>query len=126
MKKLLTIVVVMLMSAPAVANDNLLVKLGLSEIQIVTNDEARQVSGRGFVHGDSTSAVQGNWIGPITTGTFGSAAMIDLEGIQAILGALSSNGLISIDESINNGGLYEMAIGTLAVGAGSNISGSAD
>ena len=116
MKKLLTIIAVTLMSAPAVANDNLLAKLGLSGIQIVTNDEARQVSGHGFVLGSSTSDVQGNWIGPIPTGTFGSAAMIDLEGIQAILGALSSNGLISIDESINNGGLFEIVSGTLTVG----------
>ena len=126
MKKLLTIIAVMLMSAPAVANDNLLAKLGLSGIQIVTNDEARQVSGHGFVLGSSTSDVQGNWIGPISTGTFGSAAMIDLEGIQAILGELFSNGLISIDESINNGGLFEIVSGTLTVGAGSNVSGSAD
>ena len=59
MKKLLAIVAVLLMAAPAVANDNLLSQLGLSGIQVVTADEASQVSGRGFVSSLGGSYVEG-------------------------------------------------------------------
>ena len=129
MKKLLAIVAVLLMAAPAVANDNLLSQLGLSGIQVVTADEASQVSGRGFVQATGGSEVSGAWLGPITDGEFGSSAGIDLEGIQAMLGAVSSAASHSIDESTdtNSGNpSYEMVLGTLSVGSGSSTSGAAD
>ena len=130
MKKLLAIVAVLLMAAPAVANDNLLSQLGLSGIQVVTADEASQVSGRGFVQATGGSEVSGAWLGPITDGTFDSSAGIRLEGIQAMLGAVSSAASHSIDESIDSGdGMksnYSMVLGTLSVGSGSSVSGAAD
>ena len=130
MKKLLAIVAVLLMAAPAVANDNLLSQLGLSGIQVVTADEASQVSGRGFVKAGGLSSVVGDWVGPITDGTFGSSAGISLEGIQAMLGAVSSAASHSIDESTDfDDGLksgYHMVLGTLSVGSGSSTSGAAD
>jgi len=126
MKKLLAIVAVLLMAAPAVANDNLLSQLGLSGIQVVTADEASQVSGRGFVQASGLSSVDGDWVGPITAGDFGSNAGIDLEGIQAMLGAVQSAASLSIDESVDANGAFDMAAGSLSVAAGSSVSGSAD
>ena len=126
MKKLLAIVAVLLMAAPAVANDNLLSQLGLSGIQVVTADEASQVSGRGFVQAVGLSSVDGDWAGPITQGTIGSNAQIDLEGIQAMLGAVQSAASLSIDESVDANGTFDMAAGSLSVAAGSSVSGSAD
>ena len=126
MKKLLAIVAVLLMAAPAVANDNLLSQLGLSGIQVVTADEASQVSGRGFVQATGGSEVSGAWLGPITDGTFDSSAGIDLEGIAAMLGAVQSAASLSIDESVDANGTFSMAAGTLSVASGSSVSGSAD
>ena len=126
MKKLLAIVAVLLMAAPAVANDNLLSQLGLSGIQVVTADEASQVSGRGFVQASGVSSVAGDWLGPITDGSYGSNAGIDLEGIQAMLGAVQSAASLSIDESVDANGTFDMAAGSLSVAAGSSVSGSAD
>ena len=129
MKKLLAIVAVLLMAAPAVANDNLLSQLGLSGIQVVTADEASQVSGRGFVQASGLSSVGGDWVGPITEGDFGSNAGIKLEGIQAMLGAVSSAASHSIDESTDVNlprPLHQMVLGTLSVGSGSSTSGAAD
>ena len=128
MKKLLAIVAVLLMAAPAVANDNLLSQLGLSGIQVVTADEASQVSGRGFVSATGVSSVAGNWDVSqiITEGAFASNAGISLEGIQAMLGAVQSAASVSIDESIDDNSGYAMAAGTLSVASGSSVSGSAD
>ena len=126
MKKLLAIVAVLLMAAPAVANDNLLSQLGLSGIQVVTADEASQVSGRGFVSSFGTSQVDGGGIGSVTGADFASAQEMALEGIQALLGAVTSAGQISIDNSVDDNGSYDMQNGTLSVGAGSTSVGSAD
>ena len=126
MKKLLAIVAVLLMAAPAVANDNLLSQLGLSGIQVVTADEASQVSGRGFVTSFGTSFVEGGGSGSVTGADFGSAQEMGLEGIQALLGAVTSAGQISIDNSVDDNGDYIMENGILSVGTGSTSVGSAD
>ena len=126
MKKLLAIVAVLLMAAPAVANDNLLSQLGLSGIQVVTADEASQVSGRGFVAAYGTSSVEGGGSGSVTGADFSSAQELTLEGIQALMGAVSSAGQISIDNSTDVDGSYDMQNGILSVGAGSTAVGSAD
>ena len=126
MKKLLAIVAVLLMAAPAVANDNLLSQLGLSGIQVVTADEASQVSGRGFVAAYGTSSVEGGGSGSVTGADFSSAQELTLEGIQALMGAVSSAGQISLDSSVDDNGSYDMQNGILSVGTGSTSGGSAD
>ena len=136
MKKLLAIVAVLLMAAPAVANDNLLSQLGLSGIQVVTADEASQVSGRGFVSSLGTSYVEGGQADfdphllPApqngTSNYFSSEQSMMLEGIQALLGAVTSAGKISLDGTINSNGDYIIENGILSVGTGSTSGGSAD
>ena len=127
MKKLLAIVAVLLMAAPAVANDNLLSQLGLSGIQVVTADEASQVSGRGFVSALGDSHVDGSTNPMITIPSiFDSGQEMGLEGIQALMGAVSSAGQISVDTNWNDNGNYDMQNGILSVGAGSTVVGSAD
>jgi len=126
MKKLLAIVAVLLMAAPAVANDNLLSQLGLSGIQVVTADEASQVSGRGFVSSLGTSEVEGGGGLIVNEASFGSMQDMWLEGIQALAGAVSSAGQISIDNSVDDNGGYIMENGILSVGTGSTSVGSAD
>ena len=126
MKKLLAIVAVLLMAAPAVANDNLLSQLGLSGIQVVTADEASQVSGLGFVSAYGTSHVEGGGGGSVTGAEFASSQELTLEGIQALMGAVSSAGQISIDNSVDDNGGYIMENGILSVGTGSTSVGSAD
>ena len=123
MKKLLAIVAVLLMAAPAVANDNLLSQLGLSGIQVVTADEASQVSGRGFVSSLGTSYSHG-WIDQ--PNWFEANQEMGLEGIQALMGAVSSAGQISVDTSWDDNGSYDMQNGILSVGTGSTSGGSAD
>ena len=126
MKKLLAIVAVLLMAAPAVANDNLLSQLGLSGIQVVTADEASQVSGRGFVSSFGESAVNGSTTPLTIMSVFEAEQAMGLEGIQALMGAVSSAGQISIDNSVDDNGDYNMQNGILSVGAGSTSVGSAD
>ena len=126
MKKVLAIVAVMLMAAPAVANDSLLAQLGLSGMQVVTAEEASQVSGLGFVSSFGDSAVDGLTEGYVVDGTFSSAQDLTLEGIQALAGTVSSAGQISLDDSYNDNGDYYMSNGTLSIGAGSSAVGSAD
>ena len=126
MKKLLAIVAVLLMAAPAVANDNLLAQLGLSGIQVVTADEASQVSGRGFVSALGESSVMGAGSGGLGAWDFSSAQELTLEGIQQLMGAVASAGEASVDYSSDAGGVFSMYNGTLSVAAGSTVAGSAD
>ena len=128
MKKVLAIVAVMLMAAPAVANDSLLAQLGLSGMQVVTANEASQVIGRGFVSADGVSAIVGAIaVGDVITDADVTSQMdLLLEGVSALNGALQSAGSIVIDESFNDGTDYSMASGTLTIVSGSQVSGSAD
>ena len=126
MKKLLAIVAVLLMAAPAVANDNLLAQLGLSGIQVVTADEASQVSGRGFVSAFGESSVSGTGTGGLGLWDFASAQDLTLEGIQQLMGAIASAGEASVDYSSDDGGVFSMYNGSLSVAAGSTVAGSAD
>ena len=126
MKKLLAIVAVLLMAAPAVANDNLLAQLGLSGIQVVTADEASQVSGRGFVSAFGESSVTGAGGGGLGIWDFASTQDLTLEGIQQLMGAVASAGEASVDYSSIVGGVSSMYNGSLTVGAGSTVAGTAD
>ena len=126
MKKLLAIVAVLLMAAPAVANDNLLAQLGLSGIQVVTADEASQVIGRGYVSALGESSVSGSGAGGMGIWDFASSQELTLEGIQQLMGAVASAGEASVDYSAIVGGVSSMYNGSLTVGAGSTVAGSAD
>ena len=126
MKKVLAIVAVMLMAAPAVANDSLLAQLGLSGMQVVTDNEASQVSGLGFVSAvaDSSVTVSEGWEGFVMDAQ--SSQDLTLEGIQALAGAVTSASQMSIDGSYDEDGMYGMYNMTVSVGAGSTAVGSAD
>lgn len=126
MKKVLAIVAVMLMAAPAVANDSLLAQLGLSGLQVVTAEEASQVSGLGFVSSvaDSSVAVTDAWEG--FDMDVASSQDLTLEGIQALAGAVTSASQMSFDGSYDEDGVYGMYNMTMSVGAGSTAVGSAD
>ena len=128
MKKVLAIVAVMLMAAPAVANDSLLAQLGLSGLQVVTAEEASQVSGLGFVSGIGISTIDGSIAAGdvFAVGDISSQMDLVLEGVSALAGMLQSAGSIVVDESFNDGGDYTMASGTLTIVSGSQVSGSAN
>ena len=123
MKKLLAIVAVLLMAAPAVANDNLLSQLGLSGIQVVTADEASQVRGLGFVESYGSSSVSGGVLGAVSDGLFSSFQELDMTGIQQLMGAVTSAGSGALDDSVASGTSEN---GNVAVAAGSTVVGSAD
>lgn len=118
MKKLLAIVVVMMLAAPAVAEDGLLAQLGLSGLQVVSMDEASQVSGRGFItsHGMVESEID------FEDGTFFLADIdafqeIDLEGLENLSGALTALGNMTVDFSEDEDGDFWIFGGSLSLGA---------
>ena len=108
MKKLMTIFAVMLMAAPAAADENLLSKLGLAGLEIVSADAASQVTGRGFVASYGTSVVEFD-LDPFEDGSFTYDIFDDVEmlaeqeltmsGIQRLDGLTGATNTIEVDLS---------------------------
>ena len=127
MKKLLALVAVMMLAVPAVADDSLLAQLGLSGLQVVSMDQASQVSGRGFV--TSHGFVEGEI--DFDDGTFYLADIdafqeIDLEGLENLSGALNALGSLTVDFSEDLDGAYWIFGGAVNVGAATTAIGLAD
>lgn len=127
MKKLLAIVAVMMLAAPAVAEEGLLAQLGLSGLQVVSMDEASQVSGRGFVttHGFVEGEIDFD-DGSFYLADIDAFQEIDLEGLHNLSGALTALGSLTVDFSEDDDGVYWIFGGAVTVAAATTAVGFAD
>lgn len=127
MKKLITIFAVIFMAAPAAADDNLLSKLGLVGLEIVSADAASQVSGRGFITSFGVSEATFD-LDPFEDGSFTYDIFDDgelfarqdltMEGIQQLEGLTGASNLLTVDFSQDGSAapyfMYNGAITTLS------------
>ena len=130
MKKVLAIVAVLMFAAPVMANDVLLAQLGLSGLQVVSADEASQVSGRGFistfghVEGEIDFADDAAPLGFFTD--IDAFQQIDIEGLNNLTGALGAVAGIEVDFSEDMDGSYWVYGGKVSLLSQTTSSGTVD
>ena len=131
MKKVLAIVAVLMFAAPVMANDVLLAQLGLSGLQVVSVDEATQVSGRGFISTNGMVEAEidfadtlGSPLGFFTD--IDANQSIDVEGLNNLASILGAAGSIEVDYSEDTDGLYFVYGGKVTVVTGATASGNVD
>jgi hypothetical protein len=129
MKKALFTFALLVVASPAFASDNLLDNLGLSGLQVVTQEEATEVKGRGFVsaYGTSSAAISAGAVGDVFAWTdIASAQDLELVGLNGVEGLTGSSASIAYDisEADNVSGSL-MSQGSLTVTAGTIVVGSA-
>ena len=129
MKVALTLVASLLFTAPALADENLLMSLGLSDLQVASETEASQVSGKGFVLAHGLSS---NWIdvGPIGE-SFDLARAeahqtLELAGLNMLEGITGATSEVTFDLSEADGtGSHLMTQGSLTITSSTVVLGSA-
>lgn len=129
MKKALLSLALLVCASPALANDNLLNRLGLSGLEAVAQDEAATVKGRGFVaaYGNSSAAISAGNIQDIFSWTeVISAQDLELVGLNSVEGLTGSSASISYDVSETDGFDAYMAQGSLTITSGTVVVGSAN
>jgi len=127
MQKVCVFVMACLIVVPATANDGLLKKLGLGGMQVVSDAEASQVMGRGFVF--STGFVEMEI--DFDDGNFYSADVdafhdIWLEGLSSLTGEMTADGILSVDFSEDNNGVIWSYNGSVTANVETSASGSVD
>ncbi|MEC7408474.1 MAG: hypothetical protein VYB72_06660 [Planctomycetota bacterium] len=128
MKKALLSLALLVCASPALANDNLLGSLGLTGLEVVAQDEAAAVRGRGFVaaYGNSSAAISAGNIQDIFSWTeVISAQDLELVGLNSVEGLTGSSASISYDISETDGVDVYMAQGALTITSGTVVVGSA-
>jgi hypothetical protein len=129
MKKFILCVALFACASPAVAQDDLLNSLGLSGLEVVAQEEAVQVSGRGFVaaYGHSSAAITAGAVGEIFSWTdISSAQDLELMGLNAVEGLTGASASISYDVSDASSDFgSSMSQGSLLITSGTIVVGSA-
>jgi len=127
MQKVCVFVMACLIVVPAMANDGLLKKLGLGGMQVVSDAEASQVIGRGFVFSIGFVEVAIDFDDGESNGTDIDAFQdIWLEGLSSLTGETAADGILPVDFSGNNNGDIWIYSGSVTAHAETSASGSVD
>lgn len=129
MKIALSLVAALLLTTPTRANDNLLISFGLADLQVVSETEANQVSGKGFVLAHSESS---NWIEMDSIGEAFEQAQteayqsLELAGLNALEGLTSATSEVTFDLSeADASSSHLMTQGSLTITSSTVVMGSA-
>ena len=130
MNKIFACIALLCLATPAVAEDNLLAKLGLSGIQTVNETQASEVYGRGFVfaYGKVTNRLEAGGLGDMfDLATSESEQDLELLGLNIVEGITGATNSINFDLSeTKDDGTRIIAQGNLTVTSTTIVAGAAN
>jgi len=136
MKNALVILALVAFASPAVADEGLLAQLGLQDLQVVSQEEATEVRGLGYVYatGDAETFIDLDpFYGAADFDIFQDASgdsymELWLQGLSNLEGVVGASNSITVDFSQTEWdaeGMFDFA-GSLGVNAGAIVGGSAN
>ena len=132
MKNALVILALVAFASPAVADEGLLAQLGLQDLQVVSQEEATEVRGLGYVYatGDAETFIDldpFNKFDIFQDASGDSYMELYLQGLSNLEGVVGASNSITVDFSQTEWdaeGMFDFA-GSLGVNAGAIVGGSA-
>ena len=133
MKNALVILALTAFASPAVADEGLLSQLGLQELQVVSQEEATEVRGLGYVYatGDAETFIDldpFNRFDIFQDASGDSYMELYLQGLSNLEGVVGASNSITVDFSqseFDTDNMFDFA-GSVSVSAGAMVGGSAD
>ena len=133
MKNALVILALTAFASPAVADEGLLSQLGLQELQVVSQEEATEVRGLGYVYatGDAETFIDldpFNKFDIFQDASGDSYMELYLQGLSNLEGVVGASNSITVDFSqseFDTDNMFDFA-GSVSVSAGAMVGGSAD
>ncbi|MCH2123971.1 MAG: hypothetical protein MK165_04215 [Pirellulaceae bacterium] len=133
MKNALVILALTAFASPAVADEGLLSQLGLQDLQVVSQEEATEVRGLGYVYatGDAETFIDldpFNKFDIFQDASGDSYMELYLQGLSNLEGVVGASNSITVDFSqseFDTDNMFDFA-GSVSVSAGAMVGGSAD
>ena len=133
MKNALVILALVVFASPAVADEGLLSQLGLQDLQVVSQEEATEVRGLGYVYatGDAETFIDldpFNKFDIFQDASGDSYMELYLQGLSNLEGVVGASNSITVDFSqseFDTDNMFDFA-GSVSVSAGAMVGGSAD
>ena len=133
MKNALVILALVVFASPAVADEGLLAQLGLQDLQVVSQEEATEVRGLGYVYatGDAETFIDldpFNKFDIFQDASGDSYMELTLQGLSNLEGVVGASNSITVDFSQSEVDIQSTFVfaGSLGVNAGAIVGGSAN
>ena len=133
MKNALVILALVVFASPAVADEGLLAQLGLQDLQVVSQEEATEVRGLGYVYatGDAETFIDldpFNKFDIFQDASGDSYMELTLQGLSNLEGVVGASNSVTVDFSqseFDTQSMFDFA-GSLGVSSGAVVGGSAN